>query len=103
MAAGRNRSTWQKGKKPPFNKPKGCKNKINRLKESIGLENWEGLKSFVEQEGATKLIKEMKKLKGRSYVQAMHAMAEYIKPKLRRVDGNLNANLSFKDKDIKFE
>ena len=103
MAAGRNRSTWEKGKKPPVQKPKGAKSRKTKLKEAIGAQNWEGLKNFIEGEGATKLIEEMKKLSGKSYVQAIHAVAEYVKPKLRRVDGNLNANVSFKDKDIKFE
>jgi hypothetical protein len=96
-------STWPKGQKPPVKKPKGALAKRTRLKLAVSQKDWEGLKNFIEGEGATKLIEEMKKLKGQQYVYAMQSIAEYVKPKLRRIDGTLNANLTLKDKKVKFE
>jgi hypothetical protein len=100
---GRRSSTWPKGKKPPVKRPKGALNKKTILKRAVGLQNWEGLKTFLETKGSTKMIKEIQKLKGKDYVHAVHAMMEYVKPKLTRVDGKLNATLNLKDEEVVFE
>jgi hypothetical protein len=102
-AGGRKSSTWAKGQKPPYQKPKGTKHKKTIVKEILGREGWEGLRQFIENEGATKLIKEIKKLSGTQYIRAIEGMSEYVKPKLRRVDGNLNANVTLKGKKVTFE
>jgi hypothetical protein len=98
---GRRSTTWGKGTNPV--PKKGYKQKRTILKEQLGLQNWEGLKQYIEGDGATKLIKEMQKLNGKDFIVAMHNLSEYVRPKLRRVDGNLNANISFKDKKIIFK
>jgi hypothetical protein len=100
---GRRSSTWPKGEKPKYVRQKGSKNKKTLVKEALGLTGWDALKEFIEGKGAEKLIVEMKKLNGKTYVNAMQAMSEYVKPKLRRVDGNLNTNISFKDEETVFE
>ena len=79
---GKRSTTWQPGANPIMKK--GAKHKKTLVKEAIGLKNWEGFKEFVDKEGATKLIEEMKKLKGRDFVMAMQAMTEFVKPKLAR-------------------
>jgi hypothetical protein len=75
-------TTWKMGEQPV--KKKGAKAKRTLIKEAIGLKNWEGFKSYLENEGATKLVEEMGKLKGRDYVMAFQAMTEFVKPKLAR-------------------
>jgi hypothetical protein len=100
---GRTSGTWPKGEQPPYTRRKGSKNKTTIAKEVLGLKGWESLKEFIEGKGAEKLVTEMNKLNGKTYVNAMQAMAEYVKPKLRRVDGNLNANISFRDEETVFE
>lgn len=100
---GKRSTTWPKGKKPPVGRKKGSLNKKTLLKRSVGLHNWEGLKSYLETAGSTKMIREIRKLKGKDYVTAMHAMMEYVKPKLTRIDGKLNANINLKDEEIVFE
>ncbi|HRE52243.1 MAG TPA: hypothetical protein PK339_12525 [Flavitalea sp.] len=82
--AGATKGTWKKGRKPPVTRPKGSKNKRTLVKEAIGLDNWEGFEQFVRTDGATKLITEIKKLKGRNYVIAYQSLLEFIKPKLAR-------------------
>lgn len=84
-------------------KKKGQIHKSTRLKQALGLQNWEGLKEYIENEGATKLIQEMSKLKGAGFVSAMHAMTEFVKPKLRRVDARVNGNVNLSDEPITFE
>lgn len=100
---GKTSGTWPKGKKPPVKRPKGSLNKKTILKRSVGLENWDGLKTFLETKGSTKLIKEIQKLNGKDYVNAVHGMMEYVKPKLTRIDGKLNANINLKDEEVVFE
>lgn len=101
---GKTSTTWKKGQNPTM--PKGTKQKKTVLKESIGLKNWDQLKSFIEKEGAEKLVTEISKLNGKDYVIAYGMLAEYVKPKLNRVtlEGNPDkpiqvntqlANLSF--------
>ena len=82
---GRTSTSWKKGVKPPYKKPRGCKHKRTILKEAIGLQNWDGLKTYIETKGATKLITELDKLKGREFIQACSSLCEYIKPKLTRI------------------
>jgi hypothetical protein len=96
-------TTWKKGQKPPVQKPKGRKNNKTLLKESLGLNGWDALTKFIEGEGADKLILEMKKLKGKSYITAMHNLSEYVKPKLRRVDANISGDLTLKGSKVTFK
>jgi hypothetical protein len=98
---GRTSGTWKKGQNPI--KRKGQIHKKTKLKNSIGLQNWEGLKEFIEKDGATKLIEEIKKLTGRNYVNAMAALTEFVKPKLSRVDANVKANINISELPINFE
>jgi len=77
--------TWKKRQKPPVKKPRGCRHKRTILKEAIGLQNWEGLQKFIEENGASRLIVEMQKLRKREYVQAYVSLCEFVKPKLTRV------------------
>lgn len=84
MRGGKRSTAWKPGESPV--KPKGMKNKKTRLKEKLGLQNWEGLVTYIETEGATKLIDEMKKLSGKDYVTAMNGLSEFVKPKLARTE-----------------
>lgn len=79
---GKRSTSWQKGEAPV--KQPGTKNKHTLLKESLGLSNWAKLKSFIENEGAEKMVDEMMKLKGRDFVIAMTQFTEFVKPKLQR-------------------
>ena len=87
-------ATWPKGQKPPVQKPKGAKAKKTLLKESLGLSGWSRLKSFVENEGADKLVEEMSKLKGKDYTTALAAFTEYVKPKLTRTDLEVSGGIT---------
>ncbi|MCW3119785.1 MAG: hypothetical protein JWM28_3867 [Chitinophagaceae bacterium] len=73
-----------KGKPKIGGRTKQSKNKATILKEKVGLNNWDGLTSYIETDGAAKLIREMKKLKGKDYVTAFGGLAEFVKPKLAR-------------------
>jgi len=75
-------TSFKKGSNPI--KAKGTKHRKTRLKEAIGLQNWDALTKFIEGDGAGKLVKEMKKLTGRNYVIAYGTLAEFVKPKLAR-------------------
>lgn len=79
---GRTAGTWKKGENPRMQK--GAKHKATILKESVGLNSWEKLKSFIENEGAEKLVDEMQDMTGKNYVIAYSTLAEFIKPKLQR-------------------
>lgn len=100
---GKRSTTWPKGQKPPVKRLKGSLGKKTLVKKAVGLENWDGLKNYLETKGSTKMIKEIQKLQGKDFVTAMHAMMEYVKPKLTRVDGKLNANINLKDENVVFE
>lgn len=75
-----------KGKPKTGGRTKQSKNKATIVKEKVGLKNWEGLVAYIETDGATKLIREMKKLKARDYVIAVNGLAEFVKPKLARTE-----------------
>jgi hypothetical protein len=102
---GKTSATWPKGKKPPVQKPKGAKAKKTLIKEAIGLQNWDGLVEFMEKEGATKMMKEMKKLTGKSYTMAYNAMSEYVKPKLARqeVKAELKGKIAIDQRPVVFK
>lgn len=99
---GKTSATWPKGKKPPVKKPKGRKNNRTLVKEAIGLQNWEGLKTFLQTEGSTKMIAEIQKLKGKDYINATTALLEYVKPKLTRVDGKIKTDVDLTNAKITF-
>lgn len=92
-----------KGNPKRGGKVKGSLNKRTVLKQNLGLKDWDGLKTFIETEGATKLIHEIRKLKGKEYVTAIHAMTEFVKPKLQRIDAKIAANVNLADQPITFE
>jgi hypothetical protein len=79
---GRTSGTWNKGENPKMQK--GTKQKRTLLKESLGLTNWGKLKSFIENEGAEKLVDELQHLKGKDYILAYSSLAEFIRPKQQR-------------------
>lgn len=91
MAPGRNKTTWPKGQKPPVSKPKGAKAGKTKLKEALGLAGWQQFTHFMQGEGAEKLTKEIKKLKGKDYTTAMHGFMEFVKPKLQRTEMDVKA------------
>ena len=80
---GRKSTTWSKGRDPRFNKPKGSKHAITKLKEQLG-QNWENLAQYLVQEGAEKAFKELKKLDKTSFLKYYLQLVEFIKPKLTR-------------------
>jgi len=84
MRGGRRSTAWKPGENPIMKK--GTKHKKTRLKEKLGLQNWEGLVTYIETEGATKLVEELKKLKAKDYVTAMNGLSEFVKPKLARTE-----------------
>jgi hypothetical protein len=98
---GRTSGTWKKGENPIMKK--GTKHKSTKIKEALGLQNWEGLKNYIENEGATKLIEEMKKLNKKDFVFAMRVMTEFFKPKLRSIDAKVKGNIHLADEPITFE
>jgi len=75
----------------------GSKNKRTILKEKMGLQNWNTLTDFIENDGAGKMVTEMKKLTGKNYVIAYGILAEFVKPKLARVTvaGDKDAPINF--------
>lgn len=92
---GRTSTTWKKGQNP-VKKP-GQKHKRTILKESLGFNNWDRLVSFVNHEGAEKLVDEIMNLKGKDFVFAMAQITEFVKPKLQRttVEGNPQKPFTF--------
>ena len=97
---GRRSSTWKPGENPV--KQKGQKHRKTKLKEALGLENWAGVQKYIEGEGATKLVQEMMKLKGRNFVIAYQAMTEFVKPKLARqeVKAEIDETVTIKQPSI---
>lgn len=74
--------------------PKGAsKHRKTKVKERLGLNNWQNLTHFVLNEGLDKMLLEMEKLRGRDYLTAYTTLLEYVKPKLSRttVEGDKNA------------
>lgn len=67
--------------------PKGkgaAKHIKTRVKEAIGLDGWDKLCTYIKTEGAAKLTTELSTLKGKDFINAYSALAEYVKPKLQR-------------------
>jgi hypothetical protein len=69
---------------------KGTRNKRTLLKESLGLKNWDQLTSYIEKEGAQKMVKELLKMKGKDFSTTYTALMEFVKPKLSRADYNVS-------------
>lgn len=65
-------------------KPKGAKHQRTKLKEALGIKNWEQLKDYVEGKGLEKCIDELQKQKGGDFIYAYLTLAEFVKPKLAR-------------------
>lgn len=85
-------TTWKAGQNPV--KKKGQRHRRTLLKESIGLKNWAKLESFIKNEGAQRLVLAMTKLPDKDFIVAYHALAEYVVPKLQRVDAKLTGDLN---------
>lgn len=86
----RSATTFTKSTAP---KGKGASKHIKtRIKESIGLDGWEDLCTFIKTNGSAKLKTEMLKLKGKDYVMAFSSLVEYVKPKLSRQDVTVKSN-----------
>lgn len=98
---GKTAGSWKPGENPV--KKKGQKHRSTKIKEALGLQNWEGLKQYIETEGSTRLIEEMKKLNKKDFVFAMRVMTEFFKPKLRSIDAKIKADINLSDQPIKFE
>jgi hypothetical protein len=81
---GKRSTTWKKGSN--YIKKKGTKNHKTRLKESLGKRNWSKLESFVKHEGAQRMVTVMGKLDDMHFVYAFATIAEFIMPKLQRVE-----------------
>jgi hypothetical protein len=88
---GRRSTTWKKGENPV--KKKGTKHTRTKIKEAIGLQNWEGLKKYIEESGSAKLMQEMNKLTGKDFVTAYSSLLEFVKPKLARVESKIEGEL----------
>lgn len=81
---GRVSTTWEKGKKPPVQKPKGAISRKTKIKQALGIKNWKELEGWVDKDGIVKFVNELQKLKGKDYVYAMGVILEFVKPKLNR-------------------
>lgn len=62
----------------------GATHKKTKVKQAIGLDNWQNFCNYVVTNGVDKLIDEMNKLKGKDFVIAFSALIEFVKPKLSR-------------------
>ena len=72
-------------RQPPAS-AKRVKKKKTRIKEAVGLESWEGIAKYIQENGATKFVKELNKMKGRAFAANFLQAAEYFKPKLSRAE-----------------
>lgn len=82
------------------NKPKGAVMAATKVKQNIGLDNWQRLCDYVTNEGAVKYIDTLEELGQKDYIIAFNAILEYIKPKLIR---NNNVNVNVDIDSISFE
>lgn len=80
---GRRSTTWSKGRDPKFNKPKGSKHAVTKVKEQLGS-SWDELARYLVEEGADKAFLELSKLDKTSFLKYYLQMVEYAKPKLTR-------------------
>jgi hypothetical protein len=75
---------------------KGIKNKATQIKEVIGLDSWDSLYNYMVNKGPEKFIQEISTLKGSAYLINYLQMLEYFKPKLSRIDSNVNIQADIK-------
>ena len=66
-------------------KPKGAKSKKTLVLDAFAQHVVEG--------GMDKFMKELNSLKGVAYVNAYMAIFEYVKPKLARIEGNVDGEI----------
>jgi hypothetical protein len=74
-------------------RPHGAKSNKTKIKQSIGIDNWQALSNYVQNDGIDKLLNELQQLEGKEYVTAHMAILEYFKPKMQRVETNTEVNL----------
>ena len=70
----------------PATAPKGkggSKHHLTKIKEAVGLANFQTLIDFVDGEGAGRFLRELEALEGRDYVAAYLKLLEFVKPKPR--------------------
>lgn len=83
------------------NTKKGGRAKGGMNKKTIDQkERAESLMKIIE---SNYLETDLKKLSSLQRCNLYLGLMEYVAPKLRRVDGNLNANISFRDEETIFE
>lgn len=98
---GKRSTTWKKGSN--YIKKKGTKNHKTRLKESVGKKNWSKLESFIKNEGAQRMVLVMNQLDDKNFINAFTSVAEFIMPKLQRVDAKVQASVNLTDQPVTFE
>ena len=81
-------------------KPTGAVSTATKIKQSVGVDNWQRLCDYVTNEGAVKYIDTLEELGQKDYIIAFNAILEYIKPKLIR---NNNVNVNVDIDSISFE
>ncbi len=81
---------FEKGHVKTGGKTKGTKHNVTIIKEAVGLSSWEKLQDFMLNKGLDKFIDEISNMKGAAYSINYLQMVEYFKPKLARVDSNVN-------------
>ena len=89
-------------KKGIATKPKGAKHTTTKVKEAIGVNNWQELGQWMETHGLQKYIDNMANMKPKEYAIAYSTLLEYIKPKLNRTTlvGDKESPLEFNIKDL---
>ena len=86
---------FTKGKPKTGGRKKGASNKNTALLDAFA--------KTVCEEGSDKFMRELKKLKGKQYVDAYLMLFEYVKPKLSRTEAKVEAIVNLTDQPIVFE
>lgn len=86
---------FEKGKQKTGGRKKGAANKKTALLDAFAQTVCEG--------GVEKFKTELKKLKGKQYVDAYLMLFEYVKPKLSRTEAKVEATLNLTDQPIVFK
>lgn len=54
------------------------------IREAIGRASWNRLQTFLQEEGAEKMVEALRILQGRDFIVAYIRLLEFIRPKLTR-------------------
>lgn len=76
------------------------------IAKSLGVENWNDLKGWIEGPGIKKYVEEVQKLNGVQFAQELRNIAEFVRPKLSRQELTgtvqaVNYNVDLSKKEIK--